>query len=422
MAILIRPVREQFEHDRVIRELEFKLRRRFDVEANVGDEQRVPVKAGGRSEFPDLVLSTPTSGRKAHAIVEVETAESVNRLEAMHEWVRFSRIRAQFHLYVPAIAVDAALRLCKEHRVSPSEVWAFVPYGDQFRFTQVLPTPGILEPDMDLEEARAERRAAQAEQALPAAADAVEPIAPSVRAEPAPPRSRKPQASKTPAKTRPEVTALASARQAAAAFAAVQAAKAANTPRAGQADRKPPPPPSSSGKGSRSAAAAAAAPKAVAVPAPKAAPKVAPKPAPTVARTPVPKGTPKAGPAAGKTPAPGVAPGRPKGGPSAASPATTRAGARPAAKAAPGRAVASKGGGVSNAQAARVATKAATSAGRTSGRSASSTHSARTGVADRNVRPRTPSKAASEPAATKKRAAPMPTPTGKAATRPRKRR
>ncbi len=81
MAILIRPVREQFEHDRVIRELEVKLRRRYDVEANVGDEQRVPVRSSGRQEYPDLVLTTASNGRKSHAIVEVETSESVNRLE-----------------------------------------------------------------------------------------------------------------------------------------------------------------------------------------------------------------------------------------------------------------------------------------------------------------------------------------------------
>src|SRR5690606_23558142 len=144
--------------------LEVKLRRRYEVEANVGDERRVAVKSGGRQEYPDLVLTVPgATGRKSRAIVEVETAESVNRLEAMHEWVRFSKVPAAFHLYGPAASVDVARRLCKEHRLNPAEVWSFVPLGEQYRFTQVVPTPGLVEPEMDLEEVRAERRAAVAD-------------------------------------------------------------------------------------------------------------------------------------------------------------------------------------------------------------------------------------------------------------------
>lgn len=160
MAILIRPVREQFEHDRVIRELELKLRRRFGVEANVGDERRIPVRAGGTNIYPDLVL-TQDEGRKPRAVVEVETSESVNHLEAMGQWARYAKARAAFYLYVPAAAVDTALRLCKNFRISPAEVWTFVPHGDQFRFTQVSPKPGLVEPDLDIAQIRADRRAAE---------------------------------------------------------------------------------------------------------------------------------------------------------------------------------------------------------------------------------------------------------------------
>jgi hypothetical protein len=160
VAILIRPVREQFEHDRVIRELELKLRRRFGVEANVGDERRIPVKAGGTNLYPDLVL-TQDEGRKPHAIVEVETSESVNHLEAMGQWARYSKARAAFYLYVPVAAVDTALRLCKNFRISPAEVWTFLPHGDQFRFIQVSPKPGLVEPDLDIAQIRADRRAAE---------------------------------------------------------------------------------------------------------------------------------------------------------------------------------------------------------------------------------------------------------------------
>ena len=40
--ILVRPVREQLEHDRVIRLLQAKLKRKHDVAINIGDEQTVP--------------------------------------------------------------------------------------------------------------------------------------------------------------------------------------------------------------------------------------------------------------------------------------------------------------------------------------------------------------------------------------------
>ena len=45
MPILVRPVREQLEHDRIIRLLEAKWRRKFKVEANPGDERNAGVKA-----------------------------------------------------------------------------------------------------------------------------------------------------------------------------------------------------------------------------------------------------------------------------------------------------------------------------------------------------------------------------------------
>ena len=39
--ILVRPVREQLEHDRVIRLLQVKLKRKHDVVINIGDDQTV---------------------------------------------------------------------------------------------------------------------------------------------------------------------------------------------------------------------------------------------------------------------------------------------------------------------------------------------------------------------------------------------
>ena len=96
--ILVRPVREQLEHDRVIRLLQVRLKRKGDVVANIGESQTVPVRIGQVQIFPDLVLTTADRGHKLIGTVEVETAESVNHLEAMAQWAHLGRARAPFHL------------------------------------------------------------------------------------------------------------------------------------------------------------------------------------------------------------------------------------------------------------------------------------------------------------------------------------
>jgi hypothetical protein len=141
--ILVRPVREQLEHDRVIRLLSVKLKRRHDVVANIGEDQTVPVRIGQVQIFPDLVLTSTERGHRLMGTVEVETAESVNHLEAMAQWAHLGRARAPFHLYVPAGSVDIARRLAAENQVNVAEIWSYHPIGDQTRFTMVhrAPTP-----------------------------------------------------------------------------------------------------------------------------------------------------------------------------------------------------------------------------------------------------------------------------------------
>jgi hypothetical protein len=133
----LRPVREQLEHDRVIRLLQAKYKRKFEVLTNLGNEQKAPVPIGQSTWFPDLVLQSADKGKKILGIVEVETAESVNKVEAMSQWVAFSRARAQFHLYVPVSMIDVARQLCGDLQVTVGEVWAFHVLGDQIRFTLV---------------------------------------------------------------------------------------------------------------------------------------------------------------------------------------------------------------------------------------------------------------------------------------------
>ena len=139
--ILVRPVREQLEHDRVIRLLQAKFRRRFEVGINPGAEQTAPVGTGTSAMFPDLVLTSPERRRRIEAIIEVETSESVNNLEAIGQWARLAQLRAPFHLYVPAASVDGARRFCTDNKIAVSELWTFHSVGDQLRFTMVHRAP-----------------------------------------------------------------------------------------------------------------------------------------------------------------------------------------------------------------------------------------------------------------------------------------
>ena len=135
--ILVRPVREQLEHDRVIRLLQAKNRRRFEAGINPGAEQNVPIGSGTSAMYPDLVLQSPERGHRLQAVVEVETGESVNRLEALAQWAHYGRLRVPFHLYVPTGMVDVARRLCEDNQIHVGELWSFHAIGDQVRFALV---------------------------------------------------------------------------------------------------------------------------------------------------------------------------------------------------------------------------------------------------------------------------------------------
>jgi hypothetical protein len=62
----------------------------------------------------------------------------------MSQWVAFGKLRAQFHLYVPASAIDSTRRLCVDLGIPVAEIWAYHSIGDQLRFTLVQKTgPGL---------------------------------------------------------------------------------------------------------------------------------------------------------------------------------------------------------------------------------------------------------------------------------------
>lgn len=167
--ILVRPVREQLEHDRVIRLLQERLKKRHDVVTNIGADQTVPVKIGSVQIYPDLVLTTNDRGHKLMGTVEVETAESVNHLEAMAQWAHLGRARVPFHLYVPAGCIDIARRLAAENHVNVAELWSFHTIGDQTRFTLVDRTAPAVEVKKAAPKAPAKAEKAKSVAAKPAA-------------------------------------------------------------------------------------------------------------------------------------------------------------------------------------------------------------------------------------------------------------
>jgi len=149
--ILTRPVREQLEHDRVIRQLQARYKRKHEVVINPGNEQNQSVTVGQLAVFPDLLLFSPERGRKLQGTVEVETGESVNQLEALAEWGVFTKLKVPLHLYVPPASLDATRRLCTEHQIEIGELWTFSVAIDQVRFTMIhrsaeLPVPKAAAP------------------------------------------------------------------------------------------------------------------------------------------------------------------------------------------------------------------------------------------------------------------------------------
>ena len=136
--ILVRPVREQLEHDRVIRLLQAKNRRKYEAGINPGAERNAPVGTGVTAMYPDVVLQSLDRGHRLQAVIEVETGESVNHLEALAQWAHFARLRVPFHVYVPAGMVDVARRLCDDNQIHVSEIYSYHFIGDQARFGQAL--------------------------------------------------------------------------------------------------------------------------------------------------------------------------------------------------------------------------------------------------------------------------------------------
>lgn len=167
--ILVRPVREQLEHDRIIRLLPGRYRRRFEVVLNPGIEQNAPVGTGARAIYPDAVLYGPEGTRKVLGVVEVETGESVNHLECMAQWAHYGRLKVPFHLYVPVSTFDVARQLFQDHQVPVAELWTYDSISDQVRFTLVHKAPEPRSRPAGQPKAAAKREATKAKPRVAAA-------------------------------------------------------------------------------------------------------------------------------------------------------------------------------------------------------------------------------------------------------------
>ena len=198
--ILVRPVREQLEHDRLIRLLQAKLRRKFDAGINPGAEQNVPVGSGPTAVYPDLVLSSLDRG---HRLWGLSRWKPANRSTTSRRWrsgCTSRKLRTAFHLYVPATMVDVARRLCEDNHVNANEIWSYHSLGDQVRFTLVHRSREVAPVRPRPPAAERPARPGRAKKAKPAKAP--RPPSPSNPLNPSrkPPRPNRPRSPPKPAK------------------------------------------------------------------------------------------------------------------------------------------------------------------------------------------------------------------------------
>ncbi len=71
----------------------------------------------------------------------METASSVNHLEAMAQWSHLAKVRGAFYLYVPAGLADAAQRLCKATKANVTEIWVYYAIDSQAKFSMSYRSP-----------------------------------------------------------------------------------------------------------------------------------------------------------------------------------------------------------------------------------------------------------------------------------------
>ena len=91
-AARARAARARSGHSPAAGEVQEEVRRRHQSRAT---SRRRPSAPAPSPWYPDLVLHSTERGRRLAGVVEVETAESVNNLEAMSQWAAFAKQRAR---------------------------------------------------------------------------------------------------------------------------------------------------------------------------------------------------------------------------------------------------------------------------------------------------------------------------------------
>ena len=102
-------------HDRVIEAAANRLDSvNYDIYKNPGQQKN----AGVGDNYPDIIL-TKKGERTLQFIIEVETADSVNLIEATNQWKKYSTgIKASFYILVPVHSKNLAISLCKQIGIS----------------------------------------------------------------------------------------------------------------------------------------------------------------------------------------------------------------------------------------------------------------------------------------------------------------
>lgn len=66
-------------------------------------------------QYPDIII-TPKNDNTVKFVIEVETAESVNNVEAA-QWKSYSQLGGTFYLLVPQLSRNAAEQICLQNGI-----------------------------------------------------------------------------------------------------------------------------------------------------------------------------------------------------------------------------------------------------------------------------------------------------------------
>lgn len=102
-------------HDKVI---QFASRNLDNNNYNIYVNPNIEQNAGIGLHYPDIIL-TEKGNNTVKFIIEVETADSVNIIEATNQWKKYStEIKCSFYILVPYNSKNLAISLCKKIGIS----------------------------------------------------------------------------------------------------------------------------------------------------------------------------------------------------------------------------------------------------------------------------------------------------------------